>query len=86
MPQTAQSNNPSEAQKVVEKYYIEVNPSGFKKFLHGLLGGLGWGIGITLGTSILLIGIGFLVSKVNFVPILGQFLADVIKSSQNNLK
>lgn len=86
MAQTAQSNNPSETQKVVEKYYIEVNPSGFKKFLHGLLGGLGWGIGLTLGTSILLIGIGFLVSRVNFVPVIGQFLADVIKSSQNSLK
>jgi hypothetical protein len=86
-----QENNPTpipkeQNQKVVEKYYIEVNPSGFRKFLHGLLGGLGWGVGITLGTSLLLLVIGYIVSRIDFVPILGQFLSDVVKSATTDLK
>ena len=90
MPEETQSNpsqnKASENQKVVEKYYIEVNPSGFRKFLHGLLGGLGWGVGITLGTSLLLLVIGYVVSRIDFVPILGQFLSDVVKSASKDLK
>lgn len=73
-------------QKIIEKYYIEVSHSSFKHFLRGLLGGLGWGVGITLGTSVILLVIGFIASKIDFVPIIGQFSADVIKAAQSNLK
>jgi len=71
--------------KLTEKYYIEVNPSAWRKFFTGLLGGLGWGIGLTLGTSAFMILIGFLISKIDFVPVLGTFFADVIKSAQSQL-
>lgn len=72
-------------EKIIEKNYIEVEVSGRKKFLHGLLAGLGWGLGVTLGTALFLVLIGFIVSKIDFVPILGQFFADVIRASQSNL-
>ena len=72
--------------KVIEKYYIEVNRSAWRKFFTGLLGGLGWGIGLTLGTSAFIILVGFLISKIDFVPILGDFFAQVIKSAQGNLQ
>ena len=73
-------------QKPIEKYYIESSQSGRRRFLLGLVGGLGWGIGITIGTSLLLLLIGFIVSKIDFVPILGNFLAQVIESAQTNFK
>lgn len=71
--------------KIVEKYYIEVNPSKFSKFLGGLLTGLGYGIGLTIGTAAFILIIGVIISKINFVPIFGNFLADVIKSAQTSL-
>ena len=71
-------------QKVVEKYYIEVNPSGFKKFWLGMLGGIGWGIGVTLGTAALIILIGVVVSRIDWVPIVGNFLNSVIESATKN--
>ena len=70
-------------QKVVEKYYIEVTASAKKRFLLGLLGGLGWGVGITLGTSAIILIIGYFASQIDFVPILGQFFSDIIKSTQS---
>lgn len=72
-------------QKVVEKYYIEISASPYKKFLNGLLGGIGWGVGASIGAGILIYIITIIIAKIDFVPILGQFLADVIKSSQGNL-
>ena len=76
-------NSPN--QKVIEKYYIEVSQSARKRFLIGLLGGIGWGVGLTIGTAAILAALGFFTSKINFVPIFGQFLAEVIKSAQGNL-
>lgn len=73
-------------QKVVEKNYIEVAGSAKKRLLLGLIGGIGWGIGLTLGTAVVLVLLGFFASKIDFVPILGQFSADVIKEAQTNLR
>ena len=73
-------------QKVVEKYYIETTASIKKRLLLGISGGIGWGIGLTLGTAAIIVALGFFASKIDFVPILGQFLADVIKESQSNLR
>lgn len=75
-----------EKTKVVEKYYIEVAASNKKKFITGLFSGLGYGVGLTLGTSIFFILLGVFLSKIDLQPILGNFLADVIKSAQSNLK
>lgn len=72
--------------QVVEKHYIEVSPSNRKKFIAGLFSGLGYGVGLTLGTSIFFILLGVFLSKIDLQPILGQFLADVIKAAQPNLK
>lgn len=77
--------DPERSRRTVEKYYIEVNASAGHKFLTGLLGGLGWGIGLTVGTALFLGIIGFVISKVDFVPIFGHFLSEVIKSAQGNL-
>ncbi|MEK9147006.1 MAG: DUF5665 domain-containing protein [Patescibacteria group bacterium] len=77
--------SPEETRRVIEKRYIEVNPSARLRFLYGLLGGIGWGIGLSIGTAAILYLIGFVVSKIDFIPVLGQFLAEVIKSTQGDL-
>ena len=72
-------------EKVVEKYYIEVSASAKKRFLIGLAGGIGWGIGLTVGTAAIIYLAGIFISRVDFVPFFGKFAADVIKSAQSNL-
>ena len=72
-------------EKIIEKRYIEVNASKKDRFMIGLLGGLGWGIGITIGTATILAILGFTVSKINFIPIIGHFSAEIIKAAQQNL-
>jgi len=73
-----------EKTKTVEKYYIEVSPSAKKRFIVGLLGGIGWGLGVIIGSTILVASIAFFVSKIDFVPILGKFLSDILQASQSS--
>ncbi len=85
MDEKEKTVSPEETRRVIEKRYIEVNPSARLRFLYGLLGGIGWGIGLSIGTAAILYLIGFVVSKIDFIPVLGQFLAEVIKSTQGDL-
>lgn len=58
----------------MEKYQ-EASYKPFKKILlHNFLGGLAWGLGATVGLSILLAIIGFIFQQIDFVPIVGNFL------------
>lgn len=77
---------PDDKQKIVEKYYIETSESTTKHFITGLMGGIGWAFGATIGTAIIAYVISIILKKVDLVPIFGQFVADVIKAAQQNLQ
>ncbi len=72
--------------KVIEKHYIEIPTSSKKKFYNGLISGLGYGIGLTIGTSLFFILLGIFLSRVDLQSILGRFLSDVIQATQPNIK
>ncbi len=72
---------------MVDKVVIEDRPNRVnrplgKMLINNFLGGIAWGLGVIIGTTIILALIAFFVSKVDFVPILGKFLSDVIKATQ----
>ena len=66
-------------EKIVEKYYLEINNSYFKKFLTGIVGGLGAGLGLTIGTALVL----YFVNLFDFVPVIGEFIAQISESAKN---
>lgn len=68
-----------------EKYKNIDRPIG-KMILYNFLGGIAWGLGVLIGTTIVLAFLAFFVTKIDFVPIFGQFAAQVIESAQNNLQ
>ena len=47
--------------------------------LNNFLGGLAWGLGVTVGLSIIVIVLGVVVKYVDLVPVVGDFVARVIK-------
>lgn len=50
--------------------------------LNNFLGGIFWGIGSALGAILLLALLGFIVSKLDFVPIIGDFMAEVTRNME----
>lgn len=55
-----------------------------KMMWHNFMGGIAWGLGVTLGLSILFGTLGYLGSKVDWVPVIGKFFSDVTKSIEQN--
>ncbi len=54
-------------------------------FTVNFLGGVAWGLGATVGLAIILTILGFLINKLNLVPIVGSFIAGLLKPVlQNN--
>lgn len=51
---------------------------------HNFLGGIAWGLGITLGATIILALGGFLLSKIDYVPFVGSFVLNIIEFVQQN--
>lgn len=46
---------------------------------YNFLGGIAWGLGVTIGLSILLALLGFIISKIDLIPGVG----DIVKSLEN---
>lgn len=61
------------------------NRINFKNiFATNFLGGIAWGLGATVGLAIIITVSGFLISKLNLVPIVGSFLADLLSPVLQN--
>lgn len=45
---------------------------------NNFLGGVAWGIGVTLGLTVFFAIIAFISSHINFVPIVGNFVGNVL--------
>ncbi|OGY07969.1 MAG: hypothetical protein A2782_02370 [Candidatus Blackburnbacteria bacterium RIFCSPHIGHO2_01_FULL_43_15b] len=55
-----------------------------KIFVNNFIGGIGWGLGATVGLAAFLALTTFVLSKVNFVPIIGQFTSQVVQFVQDS--
>lgn len=53
--------------------------------LYNFLGGISWSLGVLIGAGLIFSAVAYFVGKIDFIPILGEFLSKVIQSSQTNL-
>jgi hypothetical protein len=68
----------------VEKHE-QVNSGIGKIYKNNFVGGIAWGLGATVGVSIILAIIGLILKQVNVIPVVGNFVAGVVKFiSENN--
>jgi hypothetical protein len=47
-------------------------------FINNLIGGIGWSFGAIIGTALLLGVLGLIAKNINFVPIVGDFVSNVV--------
>ena len=58
---------------------MENKPSKKQILINNFLAGIAWGFGTTVGIGAILALLAFFATRVNFVPILGNFLAQILE-------
>lgn len=66
------------------EHYKKVERPLKKIIINNFVGGIAWSFGVLIGTGILFGIIVYFIRRIDFVPILGKFLANVIQSAQTN--
>ncbi|MDO8551128.1 MAG: DUF5665 domain-containing protein [bacterium] len=61
----------------VERIY---KPRG-KMILDNFLGGVAWGLGSLIGVTVVIAILGYFVSQINLVPILGSWISQIIQAA-----
>ena len=63
----------------------QVNQGLGKIVKNNIVGGIAWGLGATIGVSIVLAIIGLIFRQINLIPVVGNFVASVVEFiSENN--
>lgn len=66
--------------------YEQVQVGKRQMLLNNLLGGIAWGIGATIGASLFISLLGLILSKLDFVPIVGTFIVKILEFIEQNSK
>ncbi|OGH47148.1 MAG: hypothetical protein A3A51_01985 [Candidatus Levybacteria bacterium RIFCSPLOWO2_01_FULL_39_10] len=69
---------------MAQDHYEKIYRSKKQIITNNFLGGLAWGIGITLGLGIFLAILVFIARNIDFVPIFGDFISEVINYTLEN--
>jgi nitrate reductase gamma subunit len=55
------------------------NQINFKNILAtNILGGMAWGLGATVGLAVIFAILGFILNRLDLVPIVGSFISDIL--------
>ena len=70
----------TEGTSEISRGYTKVHLSPMRLMRNNLLGGIAWGFGVVLGGTVIVAILVFLLNILNGVPIIGEFISNVINS------
>lgn len=68
----------------MEEKHLHVNRTKRHIFTSNFIGGLAWGLGVTVGLTVFLALLAFIANKIDFVPVIGDFTSEVINYILDN--
>lgn len=63
-----------------------ITPHVRHTLFHNFLGGLAWGVGLTVGISVLAYGLTLIVKALGGIPFIGAWFANIIQATLNALQ
>ena len=61
-----------------QEKHLLVEKSLKKIMLNNFVGGIAWGVGVTIGASVLLTILGYFASNIGLIPVVGKFIQDLL--------
>lgn len=55
-----------------------------KLIMDNFVGGIAWSLGVSIGATLVLAILAFILSKINYVPLVGGFVAQIVEFVANN--
>jgi len=68
-----------------KKRFKEVNKKSWEHFKDGIIIGIGWAIGVTIGFVIISTTLLFVLRNLGGLPLVGRFFASVVEATQEQL-
>lgn len=62
----------------------QIHKSRKEILFNNFLGGIAWALGATVGFTIVIAILGFIVKDINFIPFVGRFVSGVLTYVLNN--
>lgn len=74
----------SELSRLNKHRFIEIHNSVPRLIAYQFVRGLAFGLGTVVGATILVSVLGYLLSSVNFIPIIGEWAAEIVLMMDQN--
>ncbi len=74
-----------EIERLNNHKFLRVHDSYLKMMFYQLLRGISFGLGSVLGATILVSFVGFWLSKIEFVPLIGEYAAQIASEIMEEL-
>lgn len=65
--------------------YLQPYKTKGQIILDNFLGGISWSLGTIVGFTLIAILAGFFISRINLIPVIGNWLTDIIRHTSQNL-
>ncbi len=65
-------------------HHYDIHRSRKKMLLDNFMGGIAWGFGTVVGGTLVILLIGYMLSKIELVPIIGDWVHAIIQEAQKH--